>query len=853
MKSKLLLILFLVSSISYAQNWSQVGTTQFTNFASDGVIATDPSTGEPYVAIAEPLNSSKISVKKFDGTNWVSQGGLVGENAINIALAINPINNQPVVAYRDTTDSTLYAYTFDGTAWSLIMNYNVTLKNHKVQIQFNAAGDMRFSGHESNDRLVVVEKKMSGPITKYTTPKYSGTENKFDFNDFNKYYIANRVYQTRSEWEIHKISVDRYGITDFTIRPDTYRGNPELNLKNISGISDNDFVAAFDISARYNNTTGTTEPVNEVVIYNKTTEVKRIGAVNEIVQFRKNFVNDQLYIMYAEKNSGDIAFQSYNSITGNWSNLPTTSINSNSSSNFFINMAIDKVNGNLYALYLDGVKASVRKFTIIPPVNQPIIYVDKDATGNNNGSSWANASPSVQYALENIGSLTTEIWIAKGTYTPDASDRAKSFNIISNNSLKIYGGFNGTETTIAQRDILANPTIFSGDLNNDDAGPISFSNTTTTDNSYNIVKISTEDVLFDGITITNGNANGDTTNEQEGSAITLLPNVQKFVLNNCIISNNANTRAGSIKSIDTNANISVSFLNSTFKNNLGAFATVFYSRPNSGKTQNFTSVNNLYHDNLTDNVNGSGLFWFRNDRGSCTINASYINDTFANNSGNRVPSAGNDIPVITIGESKGTITTNVSNSIFWNNTDGNGNITPAIGRNGNEAYPAITNMLVSNSLDADNFSKITYKQNILTSDPLFTSATEFSLQANSPAINTGDNAKIPSYINTDKLGNTRIFDTNVDLGAYEFGASAVAGLATLNKIDFSIYPNPTNGIINIKIDKNIKLIEVYNLQGQKVASNKFNEINISSLNSGIYFIKITTDKNLIGIKKIVKK
>lgn len=850
MKLKLLSILLLVSTISFAQNWSQVGATQFSNFASGGVITTHPTTGEAYVAIIEPLSSSKISVQKFDGTNWVTQGALVGLNAANVAMQINPNNNQPIVAYRDTTDSTLYVYTFDGSTWTLEFNHNVVLADLKVQIQFNTSGDIRVSGYEiSSKKFVVIEKKSAGTLNKLNGPKYNSENNGsiFDYNSFDKFYIAHIVAQTQNLWNIAKLSIDNYAATDFRISPDSYRGE-WLSLTNVSGISDNNYVAAYDITNKYDSNQNL-YPANEIIVYNGNVLVKKIDAANNIVQFRKNFVNNKLYIMYADKNSEDIVFQSYNTYTDIWSTLPATGINSNSAG-FFINMTIDKVNGYVYALYLDGLKASVKKYTIIQPINQSIIYVDKNATGTNDGSSWANATPSLHYALENIGSLTTQIWIAKGTYTPDAADRTKSFFI--NQDLKIYGGFAGTETTLAQRDIIANPTILSGDLNNNDTGAISFSNTTTAENTYNIVKISAEDVLLDGFTITNANGNGTLEAEQEGGAIKLLPSVKKLILKNCIISNNAVKRGGVISAIDATVDISVSFINSTFKNNLAAFATIYYSRPNTGRTKNFTSVNNLYHNNATDNVNGSGLFWFRNDKGTCTINANYINDTFANNSGNRVPSAGNDLAVLTIGQTKGTITTNVSNSIFWNNTDGNGDITPAIGRNGNNAYPAITNMLVSNSLDADGFSKVTYKQNILTSDPLFTSTTDFSLQATSPAINTGDNSKIPTDINYDKIGNNRIFDTTVDLGPYEFGASAVAGIATLSKIDFSMYPNPTNGILNIKIDENIKTVEIFNLQGQKILSSKNKNLNINHLNSGIYLVKITTDKNLIGIKKIIK-
>ena len=57
-----------------------------------------------------------------------------------------------------------------------------------------------------------------------------------------------------------------------------------------------------------------------------------------------------------------------------------------------------------------------------------------------------------------------EIWIVQGTYVPN--DVNVGFNL--KDGLKIYGGFDGTETATDQRDPNGNVTILSGDVNGDD-------------------------------------------------------------------------------------------------------------------------------------------------------------------------------------------------------------------------------------------------------------------------------------------------------------------------------------------------------------------------------------------------
>ena len=75
---------------------------------------------------------------------------------------------------------------------------------------------------------------------------------------------------------------------------------------------------------------------------------------------------------------------------------------------------------------------------------------------------------------------------------------------------------------------------------------------------------------------------------------------------------------------------------------------------------------------------------------------------------------------------------------------------------------------------------------------------------------------------------------------------------------FELFPNPVNGILNVNIsDFRFKKIEIYNSQGSLVMNktnlNSSNFIDVASLSSGIYFVKLTDNKNLLAIKKLLVK
>ena len=83
-------------------------------------------------------------------------------------------------------------------------------------------------------------------------------------------------------------------------------------------------------------------------------------------------------------------------------------------------------------------------------------------------------------------------------------------------------------------------------------------------------------------------------------------------------------------------------------------------------------------------------------------------------------------------------------------------------------------------------------------------------------------------------------------------------LATENFVtsNFSVYPNPATSVVNINAKNNsivINSIQLTDINGRTVKTVKgmTNQINISELNAGVYFLKIATDQGT-GTTKIIK-
>ncbi|MCZ4320353.1 T9SS type A sorting domain-containing protein, partial [Aequorivita viscosa] len=72
---------------------------------------------------------------------------------------------------------------------------------------------------------------------------------------------------------------------------------------------------------------------------------------------------------------------------------------------------------------------------------------------------------------------------------------------------------------------------------------------------------------------------------------------------------------------------------------------------------------------------------------------------------------------------------------------------------------------------------------------------------------------------------------------------------------FSYYPNPTEGIVNLKSAENIEQVSLYNMLGQLVVSNRVDattsQVDISGLSIGTYLMKVTVNGQT-GTYKVIK-
>jgi len=83
-----------------------------------------------------------------------------------------------------------------------------------------------------------------------------------------------------------------------------------------------------------------------------------------------------------------------------------------------------------------------------------------------------------------------------------------------------------------------------------------------------------------------------------------------------------------------------------------------------------------------------------------------------------------------------------------------------------------------------------------------------------------------------------------------FGILSTGNFTIDNSV--SIYPNPSNGVVNIKANTTITSLQLYDVQGRLLQAGKGDNIDISGRATGLYFLKIQTEKGT-KVERVVKK
>ena len=409
------------------------------------------------------------------------------------------------------------------------------------------------------------------------------------------------------------------------------------------------------------------------------------------------------------------------------------------------------------------------------------IYVSAAATGLNNGSSWINAYTDLQDAFDEFG--ISEIWVAQGIYTPSREpegqpDTKKRTFYIGFENKQIYGGFNGTETMLSQRDPRKNLTRLSG-----------------ANNSYHVMITAdlSKTSIIDGFTFRQGNANdvgvgaiifsGNTYLARNGGGMYNYKSSPQIT--NCIFENNFATGGGggmyNRESSPTLTNCS--FISNSTDNSGGGIENFVSSSP--------ILVNCTFLSNTA--TEGGGMYNYQTLSTATFTNCSFANNSATSDGGaiynsesspqlinctissNTAEGEGGGMNNNFIASDAPAVIT-ISNSIVSGNTAGGEN-----NISNNTSKPSISSSIIGESGGSTSWNPAfgTDGGNNLDLDPLFTNATDpdglddilgtiddgLRLSVNSPAVDAG--VVVTANV-TDILGNPRNYNGAVDIGAYEF-------------------------------------------------------------------------------------
>lgn len=495
----------------------------------------------------------------------------------------------------------------------------------------------------------------------------------------------------------------------------------------------------------------------------------------------------------------------------------------------------------------------------------PVVFVRAAAEPDEalqTGTTWATAHADLQaaLALKDRYAFIEEVWVAEGAYCPGPL-ASHSFEL--RNGLAVYGGFNGSETSLDMRDPDAHETVLQGEN-----CPTNGGSTFTIVEAYGV----DETAVLDGITIeggVGGLAVVDATpvvrhttfraNKRQGAAVSQAGAYPRFV--DVTFEENGwllEPQSGSAIGVENGASLVV--LGGRFiRNGLRAGrqgdvtgGTVFvndFDDPPPGERATVTLINVYFAGNR--GVHGNAISAFRG------VDLTVVNGVFVGHEPTWYDpyncmvicagTTGATLVNITVTASRGASEANsiavglnpeggmITNSMFW----------------GNDVVNELRyGLAVSHSLVEGGYAGGT---NILDADPLFVRPPhpgldgewgtedddygDLRLVAGNPAIDFGLTDYLPpDTFDLDGDGNTteplpldlagepRVQGSGVDLGAYEgslpVSGDPAAGLPLRDDLA-APYPNPARTqatlVLSLASPRESVIVEAFDVLGRRVA------------------------------------
>lgn len=532
---------------------------------------------------------------------------------------------QGVQSYNDVLRSARSASAQSGNAEAL----NVSLLMIGLSF-FDVSDESHINKFDANPRIL--------SISPSSTTKIGSASNKrptitLIFSEKVDYVNTANVTFTKTGSTTNLVSVSG-AVSSYTLTPNVdLESGVSYTLTLKSGIKDAVGNALSQVTKNYTaarfSGADTTAPTLSSTSPNSNTPIGSASNKRPAItlNFSENVININDNNVTFEENGDPVAF----SISGSGSSYtitPSRDLASDENYTLTLKSGITDAAGNALAQIIKTY--TVRAFRR---------YVKTTSAGAGNGKSWASAyaGANLQQAINDVAAAKGEVWIASGIYKPSTNDPSVSFEL--KDGVKIYGSFAGTETSTTARNISANSTTFSGDMDNND-----ITNSDPTDGSYlgikgsnseTLIKVSNasdNNTLIDGIYIVGGSSNTN------GGG--LVVQSSKLKLKNVYFRGNQSTGKGGAIYLKGGSNLNIDYtsggtsgpgtpISSTFGSNKADEGGAIYNDQSSLILKSSVvnkSVN--FEDNKADN---GGAIYNNNVDVSPTANVEISNVNFKNN------------------------------------------------------------------------------------------------------------------------------------------------------------------------------------------------------------------------------